>query len=134
MSLIKLLDLNSIRDERGQLTALEGAKDIPFGIKRVYYLTGMQESTPRGFHAHRQLEQLAVCLAGRCRVLLDDGRSREDVWLDSPSKGLCIGKMIWHEMHDFSADCVFLVLASDWYDKADYIRDYAVFLEHVRDV
>lgn len=131
MSLIKLLDVRTMQDARGQLTVLEGGKEVPFDIKRVYYLTGMKTDAPRGFHAHRRLEQLAVCLAGRCRIVLDDGRSREDVWLDSPCKGLIIGKMIWREMHDFSADCVFLVLASDYYDEADYIRSYPDFIELV---
>lgn len=131
MSLIKLLDVRTMQDARGQLTVLEGGKEVPFDIKRVYCLTGMRAHVSRGFHAHKRLDQLAVCVAGKCRVILDDGRLRQDVWLDSPTTGLFIDRMVWHEMHDFSADCVFLVLASEQYDESDYIRDYDLFLKSV---
>lgn len=132
MALIKWASFNTIGDGRGQLVALESNKNIPFDIKRVYYMTGMKPGAPRGFHAHRQLQQVAVCLAGYCRFILDDGRTREEAWLDSPAKGLVIGDLIWREMHDFSPDCVLMVLASEYYDEADYIRDYEQFLETVR--
>ncbi|MCY1292314.1 TDP-4-oxo-6-deoxy-alpha-D-glucose-3,4-oxoisomerase [compost metagenome] len=132
MALIKWASFNTIGDGRGQLVALESNKNIPFDIKRVYYMTGMKPGAPRGFHAHRQLQQVAVCVAGYCRFILDDGRTREEAWLDSPAKGLVIGDLIWREMHDFSPDCVLMVLASEYYDEADYIRDYEQFLETVR--
>lgn len=127
MSLVKLIDFKLLGDDRGHLTVLEESKNIPFQIKRVYYLTGTKQGVARGFHAHKELEQVAVCVSGRCRMILDDGQRKEEVWLDSPSKAICIEKMVWHEMHDFSPDCVLLVLASEHYDESDYIRDYSTF-------
>ncbi len=127
MSLIQLMELPILGDERGALIALEANKSIPFEIKRVYYIYGTQEGIARGFHAHKELEQIAVCVSGRCRIILDDGIKRENVWLDSPSKAIYIGNMIWREMHDFSSDCVLLVLASHHYDESDYIRNYSDF-------
>lgn len=132
MNLTELIELKVMGDERGKLVALEGGRNIPFDIKRVYYLTDTVTGISRGFHAHRQLEQIAICVSGRCRMLMDDGVSREEVWLDAPDKAICIGRMIWHEMHDFSSDCVLLVLASDHYDESDYIRSYPAFLELTR--
>lgn len=128
MSLIKLIEFKLLGDERGHLTVLEANKNIPFGIKRVYYLTDTQSGVPRGFHAHKELEQIAVCVSGKCRMILDDGRRKEETWLDSASKAIRIEKMIWHEMHDFSSGCVLLVLASEHYDEDDYIRSYADFI------
>ncbi|MDY7065247.1 TDP-4-oxo-6-deoxy-alpha-D-glucose-3,4-oxoisomerase [Pseudomonas extremaustralis] len=127
MSLVRFLDIETRGDDRGHLVALEYENDIPFDIKRVYYLTDTKEGVPRGFHAHRELVQVAVCVSGRCMMKLDDGARTEDVWLDAPDKVIVIDKMIWHEMHHFSADCVLLVLASEVYDESDYIRDYKVF-------
>ncbi|UUA71420.1 sugar 3,4-ketoisomerase [Cellvibrio sp. QJXJ] len=131
MSLLKHIDLNSLGDERGQLTILEAQKNIPFSVKRVYYLTNMKHDVPRGFHAHKELEQVAVCVAGKCRMLLDNGQAKEDVWLDAPNKAIRIEPMVWHEMHDFSENCVLLVLASEHYDESDYIRNYSDFIEMV---
>lgn len=131
MSLIKLIDFKLLGDERGHLTALEGNKNIPFEIKRVYYLTDTKFGVARGFHAHKALEQVAVCVSGRCRMLLDDGVHKEETWLESPTKGIRLERMIWHEMHDFSADCVLIVLASEHYDETDYIRSYSEFLKEV---
>ncbi|WP_028620524.1 sugar 3,4-ketoisomerase [Pseudomonas sp. Ant30-3] len=129
MSLIKLLDIATLGDERGHLIALENNRDVPFSIKRVYYLTETQKGVPRGFHAHKELVQVAVCVSGRCLMKLDDGFSEAEVWLDAPNKAVVIDKMVWHEMHEFSANCVLLVLASDFYDEQDYIRNYDDFLE-----
>lgn len=131
MSLINLVEVQILGDERGHLSVLEANRNIPFDIRRVYYLTATQQGVARGFHAHKELEQMAVCVAGSCRMIMDDGHQREEVDLDSPAKVLHVGKMIWHEMHDFSEDCVLLVLASDYYDESDYIRDYGQFLQAV---
>ena len=119
--------LHSIGDARGQLVALEGGRNVPFEIKRVYYMTGLSPELPRGFHAHRKLQQVAICVSGRCRFVLDDGVLRREAWLAAPDQSLYIGNMTWREMHDFSAGCVLLVLASEFYDEADYIRDYDTF-------
>jgi dTDP-4-dehydrorhamnose 3,5-epimerase-like enzyme len=131
MSLIKLVMLPSLGDERGSLVAIEASRVIPFEIKRVYYIFKTQSGVSRGFHAHKELKQLAVCVSGKCKILLDDGKQQEEVWLDSPTKGLIIEDMTWREMHDFSEDCVLLVLANQHYDESDYIRNYKDFVEQV---
>ncbi len=131
MSLVEWVDLKPISDSRGSLVAIEGGRTVPFDIRRVYYLYGLDPALPRGFHAHRELRQVAICLAGRCRLILDDGAQRQDAVLDRPDRGLLIDRMVWHEMSDFSDDCVLMVLASDHYDEADYIRDHDTFLTAV---
>ena len=131
MSLIKTINFQPLGDERGSLVALEGSKSVPFDIKRVYYIFGTKEGVSRGFHAHRNLKQVVVCVTGSCRFVLDNGKSREEIILDSAATGLVIEDLTWREMHDFSQDCVLLVLASEHYDKADYIRDYQKFLKAV---
>lgn len=131
MSLIQWVDFPPLGDDRGSLVALEAEKTVPFEIKRVYYIFGTQQGVARGFHAHYNLKQVAVCVTGKCRMILDDGVTREEAWLDSPTNGLLIGDLVWREMHDFSEDCVLLVLASEHYDETDYIRDYKKFVEIV---
>jgi dTDP-4-dehydrorhamnose 3,5-epimerase-like enzyme len=129
VSLIKTINFQPLGDERGSLVALEGSKSVPFDIKRVYYIFGTKEGVSRGFHAHRNLKQVVVCVTGSCRFVLDNGKSREEIILDSAATGLVIEDLTWREMHDFSQDCVLLVLASEYYDEADYIRDYQKFLK-----
>jgi dTDP-4-dehydrorhamnose 3,5-epimerase-like enzyme len=123
----RLIHFPPLGDSRGSLVALETHKTVPFDIKRVYYIFGTQAGVSRGFHAHRALQQVAVCVTGKCRMVLDDGQRREEVWLDSPTRGLLIGDLVWREMHDFSSDCVLLVLASEHYDETDYIRNFDEF-------
>lgn len=130
-SLISWVPFKKRGDERGSLVAIEGERDVPFAIARAYYVFGTLPGVTRGFHAHKQLQQVAVCVIGSCTMLMDDGRRKESVRLDSPDRGLLIPPRVWHEMSDFSPDCVLLVLASDHYDEADYLRDYAGFLSHV---
>jgi dTDP-4-dehydrorhamnose 3,5-epimerase-like enzyme len=134
VSLIKLIDFPLLGDGRGSLVALESHHLIPFDIKRVYYIFATQQGIARGFHAHKQLKQVAVCVTGHCRMVVDDGIQREEVWLDSATKGILIEDMVWREMHDFSEDCVLLVLASEYYDEADYIRNYDDFLTILLDM
>jgi len=119
-------------DERGALSFLEAKRDIPFAVKRIYYIYAPSEGTRRGFHAHKALRQYMICVHGQCKVLLDDGKDREVVVMDDPTEGLYVGPMFWHEMYDFSKDAVLLVLASEYYDDADYIRDYKEFLTYWR--
>ncbi|MGG4775526.1 sugar 3,4-ketoisomerase [Paenalcaligenes sp. Me52] len=114
-------------DARGSLVVLEAQKQIPFDIQRVYYIFGTQEGIARGFHAHKELLQVAVCVSGQCKMLLDNGNEKTVITMDSPTHGVLIDRMVWHEMHDFSSDCVLLVLASAHYDEADYIRNYDDF-------
>lgn len=131
MSLIQWAQFPPLGDDRGSLVALEAGSTIHFPIKRVYYIFATQKDVARGFHAHHNLKQVAICITGKCRMILDDGKTREEAWLDSPTKGLLIGDLIWREMHDFSDDCVLLVLASEHYDEADYIRNYDKFTNEV---
>jgi dTDP-4-dehydrorhamnose 3,5-epimerase-like enzyme len=131
--LIKLIDFPLHGDDRGALIALESKKNIPFEIKRVYYIFNTQTGVSRGFHAHKKLQQMAICLKGSCRFIMDNGLTKENVILDSPNQGIFIDAMEWHEMHDFSDDCILLVLASGFYDEADYIRKYDMFLNIVKE-
>jgi dTDP-4-dehydrorhamnose 3,5-epimerase-like enzyme len=131
LSLIKTISFKSLGDERGSLVVLEGGKVVPFDIKRVYYIFDTKEGVSRGFHAHRNLKQVAVCVTGSCRFVLDNGKQKEEVVLDSAIKGLLINDLIWHEMYDFSSDCVLIVLASEHYNESDYIRNYQEFLQVV---
>lgn len=117
-------------DSRGQLIALEEFKEIPFSVKRVYYIYDTAPGVTRGFHAHKSLEQVLICIHGSCKIRLDNGRETAVVPLDEPSKGLYIGHDMWREMFDFSPDAVLLVLASELYDEADYIRNYDEFLKY----
>ena len=131
MGLVKWIDFDIHGDERGQLVSLEENKNIPFDVRRIYYLYGTKDNVSRGFHAHKELRQIAVCVAGKCLMKLDDGINKEEVWLNSPARGLLIDKMVWHEMHHFSDDCVLMVVADDYYDETDYVRDYADFTAKV---
>jgi dTDP-4-dehydrorhamnose 3,5-epimerase-like enzyme len=125
----RLVQFDVFTDDRGSLVALESGKNVPFVIKRVYYMTEMAPDRPRGFHAHRNLEQIAICVKGSCYMIIDDGNKRETFLLDEPGLGVCIHSMEWREMHSFSADCVLLVVASEHYDASDYLRDYSGFLK-----
>jgi dTDP-4-dehydrorhamnose 3,5-epimerase-like enzyme len=132
MSLVKLIEFPSLGDKRGELISLEVGpeKTVPFDIRRVYYIYHTEEGVGRGYHAHKDLKQVAICVSGKCKMIIDNGHSREEVWLDTPTKGLLIESMVWREMHEFSYDCVLLVLASEHYDESDYIRDYQEFVKH----
>ncbi len=132
MSLIQTISIKPLGDSRGSLVALEGGRSVPFDIKRVYYLFHTGEGVSRGFHAHKKLTQVAICVTGSCRFVLDDGRQQEEIVLNSPVKGLVIEGLIWREMHDFTPDCVLMVLADQYYDEADYIRDYQEFISEAK--
>lgn len=121
-------------DERGQLVALEEKKDIPFEIKRVYYLYDTKKDVRRGFHAHKSLEQILICIHGSCKILMDNGEEKKIVLLENPYEGLYINNAIWREMYDFSEDAVLMVLASDYYNEDDYIRDYDEFIEYIKQI
>lgn len=114
-------------DERGKLISLEENKNIPFEIKRVYYIYDTSSEVTRGKHAHPHLQQVIVCVHGKCKFLLDDGLKKEIVELSSPDKGLFIGENIWREMYDFTPDCVLMVLANEYYNEEEYIRNYTDF-------
>ncbi|MCR5736912.1 MAG: FdtA/QdtA family cupin domain-containing protein [Eubacterium sp.] len=118
-------------DDRGQLIALEEYNDIPFEIKRVYYMYDTKEGVRRGFHAHKNLKQILICIHGSCKILLDNGTEKKVVPLEKPYEGLYIESNMWREMYDFSPDAVLMVLASEIYDESDYIRNYDEFLKQV---
>lgn len=122
--------LNMIHDERdGNLVILEALRDVPFEIKRLYYITNLENSVSvRGKHAHRELEQIIFCVQGSFTLGLDDGKSKQKILMNKVNVGVRLGKMLWHTMEDFSDGCVLLVVASDYYKETDYIRDYDNFL------
>ena len=119
-------------DDRGQLVALEEFKDIPFKIKRVYYMYDTKDGVTRGYHAHKSLEQILICIHGACKIRLDNGFEKKVVALEKPYEGLYVANSMWREMFDFTSDAVLLVLASELYDESDYIRDYDEFLEYAK--
>ncbi|MNZ84313.1 TDP-4-oxo-6-deoxy-alpha-D-glucose-3,4-oxoisomerase [compost metagenome] len=125
----EILTINGLGDERGLLSVIEGNHTIPFEVKRVFYIYGTKEGVRRGFHGHYKTRQALVSVAGSCKVYLDNLQRKDNVVLDSPNKILILEPNDWHEMYDFSSDCVLLVLASHYYDPEDYIRDYKLFTE-----
>ncbi len=125
---IKLIPLQAHGDDRGSLVSLAEGRNIPFEIKRVYYMFKTKEGVRRGFHAHKSLRQVASAVRGSCRFVLDDGTERVELCLDNPAQGLVIESFMWREMYDFSDDCVLMVLADQLYDEADYVRSYEEFL------
>lgn len=127
----KILEFEIHGDNRGQLVSLEEYKNVPFDIKRVYYMYDTKKDVARGFHAHKKLQQVLICVHGSCKVKLDDGKEKEIIKLDCPNKGLFIANNIWREMFDFSEDAVLLVLASELYDESDYIRNYDDFIKYI---
>lgn len=129
---VKLYQFPPHGDDRGQLVAIEAMKDLPFEVKRVYYIYDTLPNVRRGFHAHRNLQQILVCVSGSCKIHLDDGFDTAEVTLDKPWEGLYISNDMWREMYDFTPGAVLLVLASEHYDEADYIRNYQDFIKLVR--
>lgn len=127
----KLIDMQIFGDKRGKLISLEGNQNVPFDIKRVYYIFDTLPDEERGKHAHKNLEQIIIAIDGSCQMVLDDGKTQEKVWLNTPEKGLYIGKNMWREMRHFSYGCKLMVLASEHYDPKEYIRDYDEFLKEV---
>ena len=119
-------------DDRGQLKALEEFKDIPFRIKRVYYMYDTIKGVVRGNHAHKSLQQILICIHGSCKVRLDNGKEKKVIPLEKPYEGLYVSNTMRREMYDFSSDAVLMVLAAELYDESDYIRDYDEFLEYVK--
>ncbi len=128
---IKMYNFPPHGDDRGQLIAIEEQNDLPFDIKRVYYIYDTLPGVRRGFHAHLDLQQILICVSGSCKIHLDNGFETAEVLLDKPNEGLYISNDMWREMYDFSPDAVLLVLASNLYDEQDYIRNYDAFIQMV---
>ncbi|MFF5993865.1 FdtA/QdtA family cupin domain-containing protein [Lysinibacillus sp. KU-BSD001] len=125
----KMTNVNILGDDRGSLTVIESDINVPFEIKRVFYIFGTKKGVRRGFHAHHKTRQALISVSGSCKVYLDNTIRKEDIMLDAPNKVLILEPNDWHEMYDFSEDCVLLVLASELYDSEDYIRDYDEFFK-----
>lgn len=129
----RIINFQKHGDDRGMLIALEENKEIPFQIKRVYYMYDTLKDVRRGFHAHKKLRQILICTSGSCKIHLDNGKETAEVLLDKPWQGLFIESDMWREMYDFSPDAVLMVLASEVYDESDYIRNYDEFLKFVKE-
>lgn len=128
----KLVDLRKISDPRGNLTPIEEGTDLPFTIKRVYYLYDVPSGQSRGGHAHKELQQLIVAANGSFTITLDDGTNKKSFTLNRPYQGLLIVPGIWRVLDDFSSGAVLLCLASEHYMEDDYIRNYREFKRYKR--
>ncbi|MBQ8281647.1 MAG: WxcM-like domain-containing protein [Lachnospiraceae bacterium] len=124
MKNVRMVEFTSHSDNYGKLVPIEAGSSIPFDVKRVYYIYEVEENVRRGFHSHKKLEQVLICVHGKVKILVKTPHEEEVVELDDPKKGLYIGHMIWREMFDFSDGAVLLVLASEHYTEDDYIRKY----------
>ena len=132
----KLIKLNFFDDGiDGNLVIAESFKNIPFHIKRVYFINNLKSRRAiRGKHAHKKLKQVLFCINGSFELDIDDGTKKGSMLLKKPHIGVYMGPCLWHAMHNFSSDCVILVLASDFYKEQDYIRDYTNFIKHVKKI
>jgi len=130
------IELKQVVDEHdGVLSIAEAQKEIPFNIKRVYYIYGLENiKSRRGFHAHKKLEQAIFCINGSFKLMADDGENKQYLYLNNPNQGIFIGRRLWHTMFEFSKDCIILALASDHYDESDYIREYENFIKYIKRV
>ena len=133
MSGVQMLEFSQKGDERGHLVIVEGMKDIPFDIKRIFYIYGSDSKVIRGQHANRKSEFVLINVAGTSKVRVKDGKGNEAVFaLNRPHTGIYLPKMVWKEMYDFSEDSVLLCLASENYDAEEYIRDYKEFQKMIQ--
>ena len=119
-------------DERGSLIAFEAQNNVPFDIKRVFYIYGTQSGIARGQHSHYKTKQMLVAVNGSCKVTLDNGKEKKTYALNKPNVGLFQDSLIWGEMHSFSQDCILMVFADTYYEESDYIRSYETFLEAIK--
>lgn len=122
-----LVKLPHIIDHRGSIGVVEANKDIPFEIRRMYYLFDVPHKALRGAHAHKDLQQLIICLAGSFEIELDDGIKKESFYMNDPTQGIYINNMVWRDLKNFSSGSVCCVLASDFYNESDYYRVYEEF-------
>ncbi|MGN0730482.1 MAG: sugar 3,4-ketoisomerase [Treponema sp.] len=129
MELCRLLEFNEKGDDRGKLVIVEGSRDVPFEIKRLFYIYGSDNDVVRGKHANRDSEFVVINVSGTSKVMVTDGKEKRVVELTKPRQGVYLPKMVWKEMYDFSPDSVLLVLASTHYDGGEYIRNYDDYLK-----
>ena len=128
MKNVLLMEFKEYNDSRGSLVPIEHLKNLPFPIERIYYIYNVAKNEERGFHAHRELEEILICLGGTVKIRVKNHNSEEIITLDKPNEGLYIGKMIWREMFDFSENATLLVIASKKYNESDYIKDFKGYL------
>ena len=131
---IKKIKFNTPGVNAGSLVFFEACKDIPFEIKRIYYLYNVPSGQSRGLHAHKNLRQVFICIHGSCTVMLTDGNTRIETKLSDPAEGLYVEKGLWREIYDFSPDAVMVVIASEYYDEDDYIREYDQYLSYTKEI
>lgn len=135
MNKVQMLDFPQRGDERGHLVIVEGEMDVPFEIKRVFYIYGSDADVVRGCHANRRTEFVLINVAGSSKVKVKDGEGNEAIFcLNRPHTGIYLPTMVWKEMYDFSEDSVLLVLASEHYDPEEYIRDFDRFVEEIHTI
>lgn len=133
MNKVQMLEFPQHGDERGHLVVVEGMKDVPFEIKRIFYIYGSDANVVRGQHANRKTEFVLINVAGKSKVRVKDGEGNEAVFcLNRPHTGIYLPTMVWKDMYDFSEDSVLLCLASEHYDNEEYIRDYNEFVKEVQ--
>ena len=126
---VGMIKLKRFGGKYGNLVPVEGMADIPFAIKRVYYIYDVPSDIRRGFHSHNKLHQVLICVNGSVKIAVKNGEQEEIIELKDPSEGLYIGPLVWREMYDFSEGAVLLVLASEYYSEEDYIRNFDHYLE-----
>lgn len=131
----QMLEFKQHGDERGHLVVVEGMQDIPFDIRRIFYIYGSDREVVRGQHANKKSEFVLINVAGTSKVRVDDGKGNEAVFsLNRPHTGIYLPNLVWKDMYDFSEDSVLLCLASEHYDGAEYIRDYDEFVKYVNEI
>ena len=117
----------------GNLVIGEAKKTVPFEIKRIYYINNLfNKSATSGKHAHKKLDQIIFCINGSFQLMLDDGANKQTITMDDPAYGIRLGPLLWHTMSQFSKDCMILVLADDYYNESDYLRNYDEFLAYIK--
>tara|TARA_B100000963_G_scaffold284188_1_gene252954 strand:+ start:6574 stop:6972 length:399 start_codon:yes stop_codon:yes gene_type:complete len=132
VSIVKYINIESLGDHRGELISLESKENIPFDIKRVYYLFANKRNIDRGHHAHKKLKQVIFCIKGSCKINFDNSHSTQTILLSNYKRGVYVDSVIWRKMFDFSDDCILMVLADANYDEEDYIRSYDEFIEYMK--
>ena len=134
MKKYKLLTFPQLGDERGHLVVVEGMKDIPFEIKRMFYIYGTSNDVVRGQHANKNSEFVLINLAGSCKIKINDGKHEEIIVLNKPHEGIYLNKMVWKDMYDFSEDSILMVLSNYSYDAKEYVRDYEEFEKEMKKI
>ena len=129
-----IIEFKAFSDSKyGSLVSIEAMRNIPFKIRRIYYIFGVPGGETRGHHSHNELEQVLICISGSVTIVVSTADTEEEVLLDSQTKGLYIGPMVWRVMKDFSPDAVLLVLASEYFDEDDYIRNYDIYVDKAKE-